>query len=429
MIVLLTGASGFLGRRLGLALLKAGHHVICAMRQPPSAPEPGLPMRYVQADFERDLEVADWMPRLAGVDAVVNAAGILREQDGQSFANIHVRGPCALFAACAAAGVSRVLQVSALGADEQARTGYHLSKKAADDYLCSLPLASVAVVQPSLIYGPGGGSARLFTTLASLPLIALPGGGRQQVQPVHVDDVVQAVVALLEQDEVRGRVPLVGPRPVSLRDYLAALRQGLRLGRARFLPVPQALVGLAARLGSRLPNSLLDRDSWSMLQRGNTADPLPTQRLLGRAPRGPEDFIEPAERPVLRQTARLTWLLPLLRLSVALVWIVTGIVSLGLYPVQDSLALLARSGVPAALAPTLLYGAALLDLALGVATLLMKRRRRLWLVQAALMLFYTAIITLRLPEFWLHPYGPILKNLPLLGVLWLLYELEDEEAG
>jgi hypothetical protein len=53
-----------------------------------------------------------------------------------------------------------------------------------------------------------------------------------------------------------------------------------------------------------------------------------------------------------------------------------------------------------------------------------RRRRALWLVQAALIVFYSAVITLRLPEFWLHPYGPVLKNLPILALLALLLALE-----
>lgn len=424
MIVLLTGASGFLGQRLATALLHAGHHVICAMRHPPAARLHGAPVRYFAADLSRDVDVADWMPRLAGVDAVINAAGILREQRGQSFEAVHVRGPCALFAACAAAGVGRVVQVSALGADEHATTPYHLSKKAADDYLLGLPLRSASVVQPSLVYGPGGTSARLFTRLASLPVIPLPGRGQQPLQPIHVDDAVQAIVALLDDDELTGRIPLVGPQPLPLREWLARLRRSMGLGPARFVPVPVPLVDIGARVGSALPASLLDRDTWRMLQRGNTGDARLTHALLGRPPRAAETFVPPGEAAAVSMQARLGWLLPMLRWAMAFVWIVTGIVSLGIYPVDDSIELLTRTGVPLALAPHMLYAAALLDLAIGIGLLVLKRRRWLWLLQIVLMGFYTLVITWKLPEFWAHPYGPMLKNLPMLAVAWLMYELD-----
>jgi hypothetical protein len=101
-------------------------------------------------------------------------------------------------------------------------------------------------------------------------------------------------------------------------------------------------------------------------------------------------------------------------------------VSLGLYPVQESLALLARVGLHGALARIALYGAALLDLVLGVLTLAApaRWRRGVWLAQLALVAAYTLLITVFLPEYWLHPYGPIAKNLPLAAAIALLWGLE-----
>lgn len=427
MVVLLTGASGFIGRHVADALAAAGHEVVCAVRDPSRLHDARF--RHVQADFTRDFAAADWLPRLAGVDAVINAVGIIRETGGQTFEAIHDRAPRALFAACVEAGVQRVVQVSALGADAQAQSQYHLSKKRADDFLRSLPLPSV-IIQPSLVFGAGGTSARLFTTIASLPLVGLPGAGRQQVQPVHLDDVVASVVAALEAAPREGSltVPVVGPRPMALRDFFGGLRRAMGMGRALFVPTPMPLVRLGAAAGSRLPSSLLDPETLQMLERGNTGNAAPLTALLGRSPRPLERFIPAADVPSVRLRAQLGWLLPLLRISIALVWIVTGIVSLGLYPVQDSYALLGRTGIPPVLQPLMLYGAALLDFAFGVGTLALrgKWRRRLWLAQFALILFYTFIITWRLPEFWLHPYGPLLKNLPMLAAIWLLFELEEK---
>jgi uncharacterized protein YbjT (DUF2867 family) len=422
MNVLLTGATGFIGRHLLHALLGAGHEVVCAARTA-SAPAPGV--RIVRADFTRDLDDTVWQPRLAGVEVVINAVGILREQGAQTFEALHERAPCALFAAASKLGVRLVIQVSALGADSAAASRYHVSKKRADDFLADLPLHSV-IVQPSLVFGTDGASARLFALLASLPLIPLPGQGAQRIQPVHVDDVCAAVLRLIEQPLPGGtRLALVGPQALSLRDYLARLRHALGAGTAHFLPVPMPIVRAAARLGSALPGVMLDPETLQMLERGNTASAAPLHRLLGRPPRAPDDFIAGRNREALRTRARLDWLLPLLALSVAAVWIVTGIVSLGLYPVADSYALLARVGVTGVLAPVMLYGAAVLDILFGIGILMLRRRRWLWLAQLALILFYTVVITWRLPEFWFHPYGPLLKNLPMLAAIWLLYEFEE----
>jgi uncharacterized protein YbjT (DUF2867 family) len=426
LVILLAGASGFIGRHLAEALLAAGHSVVAALRHPRGIARRGYVE--VEADFSRSLHPEDWLPRLVGVDIVINAVGIIREAPGQSFELLHERAPQALFCACREAGVKLVLQISALGADAQAHSAYHRSKKAADDYLRGLDLPAV-IIQPSLVYGPDGASARLFGTLAALPLLALPRGGVQQVQPLHIDDLCAAVLHLVAAPVAQSvTLAAVGPQPLSLAEFLAQLRAAMGLPRAPLLALPLGFARIAAHAGAMLPGSLLDDETLAMLERGNVADATDFCRVLGHAPRAPRDFIGRDEAKTLRLTAQLGWLLPLLRWSIALVWIVTGIVSLGLYPLERSYALLAAAGVPAAAAPLMLVGAALLDLAFGIFSIALpaRRRRPLWIAQLALILFYTAVISIRLPEFWLHPYGPLLKNLPLLAAIWLLSELERQ---
>jgi uncharacterized protein YbjT (DUF2867 family) len=416
MIILITGATGFIGRRLTGALRAAGHRVITVGRHATGADT-------MAADFTHDVNSSLWVPRLAGVDVVVNAVGILRQHGHQTFENIHTRAPQALFAACAEAGVKKVVQVSALGAD-RGGTGYFSSKHAADQYLASLQIPWT-IVQPSLVFGAGGASATLFTLLASLPVIPLPAGGHQQVQPIHIDDAVAALREIIETSAMdRRRVALVGPTALSLKEFLQRLRGRLQLPPAPFMSIPAPVMQASAAVAEHLPGSLLDRETLSMLNAGNTAPPDDTKRLLGHPPRTPEQLIGEEQRDALLIAAQLAWLLPLLRFSIALVWIWTGIVSLGLYPAQDSYELLARVGITGALAPVMLYGAAVLDLLVGIGTLVLRRQRWLWLLQLAVIGGYTLIITFKLPEFWLHPYGPLSKNLVMLAAIYMLYTLE-----
>jgi len=117
----------------------------------------------------------------------------------------------------------------------------------------------------------------------------------------------------------------------------------------------------------------------------------------------------------------------LIRLTLAAMWLITGALSLGIYPQADSLDLLERIGLHGKTAQATLYLASALDIVLGLLTLL-RPSKALWQAQAMLVVAYTLIISLWLPEFWLHPFGPILKNFPVLMLLWLLNKYEGTKS-
>jgi hypothetical protein len=244
------------------------------------------------------------------------------------------------------------------------------------------------------------------------------------VQPVFIDDLVAAVVRLVESPAaLRCVLPVVGPVSLSLREFLAGLRAALGHDPAPSIAIPATFVSVAARIGNHLPGALLDTETLGMLERGNVADAKDLSRLLGREPRAVSHFIQSATRSH-REAASLSWLLPLMRLGVATMWFFAAIVSMGPYPVPESLALLRSIGSPPAAAPVLLVGAIILNLALGVLTLWPRRPRWLWSAQIALVLAYTAIITWKLPALWLEPFGPVAKNIPILTLLLLLRQLD-----
>ncbi len=301
MRVLMTGATGFIGRNLARALLAQGHALVCAVRDPARLDLGAGTWRAVQVDIATAPDATFWRPHLVGVDAVINAVGIIREQPGQTFDGLHHRAPSALFQAAAEAGVRIAVQVSALGADDHAQSRYHRSKKAADDTLRALPLSG-AVVQPSIVYGDSPGSA-MFHTMAASPMLAMPQAGGMQVQPVHVDDVVQGILAVLQAPPTPvATVAFVGPEPLSMAQFLRALRAGLGLpGKLPWvLPLPTALFMLTARVASLVPGSILDAETAGMLLRGNAAPANDFTRLLGHAPRGIDRFIATADAPALR---------------------------------------------------------------------------------------------------------------------------------
>ncbi|HYD99377.1 MAG TPA: SDR family oxidoreductase [Alphaproteobacteria bacterium] len=430
MTVLIVGAGGFIGRHLVAGLRAAGHAVRPAGTDPAAlrALFPGLDP--VRADYATD-DAAAWAPRLAGIDIVVNAAGLIREAPGRSFRRIHAEGPKALFDACRAARVGKVLQISALGADAGAETAYHLSKREADRHLQALDPTGQrlnwCVLRPSLVLGPGGASTALFTALAALPVPPRLGPGDWAVQPIHVDDLVRIVAVLAAYPGPLPRVlDVVGPEPVTTDGLIRGFRNWLGLPPRPFVPLPAPLLRLAAGIGDRLPRSPVTSQSLAMLRRGNTAPAEPLVAATGIRPRplAAQLAALPAPRAALR-TARLDLLRPTLRWSIALLWLWTCAVSLGLWPLSDSLAMVERVGPTGPLALALTIGAALWDGALGLALALRWRPVLTGGLMLATMAAFTAIISLFLPEYWLHPFGPVAKNLPLAVATLVMMALED----
>ncbi|MDH5526957.1 MAG: complex I NDUFA9 subunit family protein [Nitrospirota bacterium] len=310
MHILITGASGFIGRHLATALRDRGHRVTGCVRDPRHR-WPGVD--FIQSDLTRDQTTQAWLPRLHGVDVVINAVGVIRETGANTFDTLHHRAPLSLFQAASEAGVGRVIQISALGAHPDAASEFHRSKGRADAALAQLPVRGV-VLRPSVVYGSGGQSTELFEAMAALPLVPLVGAGEQVIQPVDADDLTAAVVRLVTMDDPPALVDAVGPKPVTLREFLTAFHTGLGLSPPRFLAVPRPLVGLGAWLGDRFGTGPLTREALGMLERGNTADPAPFAALLGRAPTALSDGVAGMAPSRARLWhARLYFMAPLLR--------------------------------------------------------------------------------------------------------------------
>ncbi len=273
MKILLTGASGFIGSHIHTALQQQQHQLICADR-------------HHGVDFGQMLSPEDWQPLLQDVDAVINCVGIIFETRQQSFIKLHQQAPAALFQACACEGVNKVIQISALGADENAFTPYQLTKKAAEDRLRALPLQWF-ILRPSLVVGPGSSSLKAFQRMARMPLLALADGGRQKIQPVHIDDLLAAVLKCLRSEQAGLTLDIVGPRAMSFAEWLQLIRHTQGKGRLHIIPVPFQLMLPLAHLG-RWVMPLMHPDNLKMLQQGNTANPAPLRNFLQRNLTAPE---------------------------------------------------------------------------------------------------------------------------------------------
>ncbi|MDR6859066.1 NAD-dependent epimerase/dehydratase family protein [Variovorax guangxiensis] len=293
--VLVCGANGFIGSRIAAALLQAGHRVSCG-----SATRLRTDLPHVPIDFSRDTDPATWLPRLQGLDTVVNAVGVLRNSTRRPMRAVHTAVPAALFEACAQAGVRRIVQISALGigrSDDDNATQYAHTKRAAEAALEALPASgpSWIALRPSVVLGPGGDAAQLFRTLAALPLLSMPGPALDaKLQPIYVEDLARAVAVLADPaSPYRGVVEFGGAREMTLAELIATLRSARRAGTARaarLVRLPAWMGVLSARAGDFLPGLPWCTDTRVMLELDNVASNAPLAEWLGRAPRDLRDF-------------------------------------------------------------------------------------------------------------------------------------------
>lgn len=299
MRILLCGASGFIGQQIATAFRQAGHTVVARGRRS----VPGL-------DFVHATAAADWAQHLAGVDAVVNAAGVLRDSARAPIEAIHATAPIALFEACAQAGVRRVVQVSALGIEGN-DTRYAQTKRAADVRLLHLTQTDRLdglVLRPSVVFGLGGASSRLFHALSHLPWLLLPRPVMQaRVQPLAVAELAEAVAALVATPQRRGLLELGGPQALTLADFIGSLRAQRGDPPARMLALPGWATRLSARIGDHLPGSPWCRETLALLATDNVAAPATLSALLGRPATPPGALLatlastHPARPPVTAQ--------------------------------------------------------------------------------------------------------------------------------
>jgi uncharacterized protein YbjT (DUF2867 family) len=406
----LVGGAGFIGRRVVAALAEAGEEAAAPSRD--------------------EFDIAQGAPealaeKLAGVEVVVNCAGIGRDGRVDNLRAAHVDGPGRLAAACKIAGVRRLVHVSALGAASGDPSRFLASKGEGEAALRAVEGLEVCIVRPSLALGAGGAVGDFFAALAALPAPPRLGPGSWRVQPLHVDELALLIAKLALAPQIPASVEAVGPQAMTTDALEGGLRDWLGLRPARFLPLPRLALAALAWANEIVEVGPGDRELVAALERGNVGDPAGAAAALGRPPRSLWLSLEraPATTADLWR-ARLYFVQPLLRLSIALLWIGTAIVSFGLFPVADSYVMLAEVGVRGPFADLVLFGGAAVNLALGAMLLVNLRVAAVGLLMLALLILYS-LVGLALPtDYWLNPFAPILKNLPIAAALVMLVAME-----
>jgi uncharacterized protein YbjT (DUF2867 family) len=288
-LVTVFGGSGFIGAQVVRALAKRGYRVRIAVRRPSVAYRMNLlgevgQIELMQANLRNGPSVAR---ALDGAEACVNLVGVLHEQARQRFQTLHAKGAEDVAVAAAKQGITRFVQMSALGASEASASKYARTK-AMGEAAVRAAIPSAVIIRPSVVFGVDDKLFNRFASLASLlPAIPLPGGGHTQFAPVFVGDLAQAIANAVSDPACAGKTyEIGGPKTYSYRELMELTLAEIQ--KRRFLvPLPwpaASLLGALAELPSKaLPiPPVLTADQVEMLKTDNVPAPgMPGLKQLG----------------------------------------------------------------------------------------------------------------------------------------------------
>jgi uncharacterized protein YbjT (DUF2867 family) len=289
------GGSGFIGRYVVKRLAQQGFVVRVPSRDPEGALflKPMGAVGQVVPLYASVTHEATVTRAVEGAEIVVNLVGQLAESGSASFQAIHVEGAERIARQSAAAGVGRLVQVSAIGADPASPSRYASTKgKAEQAVLAAFPAATI--LRPSVVFGPEDNFFNRFAAIARLsPIMPVIAGGTK-MQPVFVGDVADAVMAALASPATKGRIfELGGPMVWTFRDLLAFILKTTHRNRP-LVDIPAGLARLQAAVLQHAPGKPLTPDQLLMLAHDNVVSAgTPGLADLGITPT-PVELVVPA---------------------------------------------------------------------------------------------------------------------------------------
>ena len=430
MRIFVVGAYGLIGAYVVARLSSDGHDLTGAGREITAASRRFPEVRWVRADL-RTTTVDEWRQALGQSDAVVNCAGALQNSPRDDLRAVHADGVRRLLEACGAAGVKRVVHVSAAGVAAD-RTTYFNATKLAGEAIVKNGGVDWTILRPGLVIAPSAyGGTALLRGLAAFPYFIPIVYPASIIQIVSVEDVAAAVARSLQADApTRISVDLVHAERLTLGQLALELRRWLGLPKARALRLPAGLARVIAAgadglayLGWRSP---MRTAALEQLRAGVQGDPDAAGRDLGLRLRSLREILSGAPSGIQeRWFSRLYFLKPAVLAALFIFWLLSGLIALFVSPLEAA-AVLARAGVPPSISAGAVISASLADIALAVAVIF--RRTSAFALQG--MLFFTLAYavggSILRPDLWSDPLAPLLKIIPAAFLTMTAMAILDE---
>ena len=284
MLVLVTGATGFLGRRVVRDLMKRGDKVRCFVHTP--GKERMFSHRDVEVHYGDIREPDSLSNAIYDVDAVVHLVGIIRPKHRDSFDGVHRQGTANVLAAAKSVGVKHFLHVSVIGSANNKNHPYFYTKWLGEQEVINSDIP-YTIFRPSMLYGDGDEFLNALAGLIRLfPVVPVVGSGNNRMQPLAADDLARCISATLGRDDLKDRILEVGgPRRISYNELVTVVARAMGKRRSK-LHLPAWIVYAFAIVAQRLlPRAPITTDQIKMLDIRSVANLGEVERLFGFTPR------------------------------------------------------------------------------------------------------------------------------------------------
>ena len=290
MLVLVTGATGFLGRHVVPALRERHHQVRCLVHTP--GRERVFPPRTVDIQYGNILNPDALAAAFNGVDAVVHLVGTIRRRNRNSYDQVNRQGVANVVAAAKEARVKHFVFVSAIGATSNRSYPYLYSKWQGEQEVTKSGL-SYTIIQSSIMFGTGDEFLNTIAAMVkTLPVVTVVGSGKNRLQPIAAEDVARCIATSVDREELRGKtIELGGPQQLSYNEILAIVAR--TMGKRRLsLHLPVWIMFLITWALQALPRPPVTLDQLRLLPIRNVAEPDSVEDNFGFTPKPVEGNID-----------------------------------------------------------------------------------------------------------------------------------------
>lgn len=385
MRILILGGTGFIGNNIFLSLISK-HNVTIASRKPIDAYSNWRPV-----DFSKE---NNWETLLQDIDLVINSIGIINGD----FEKIQTTSPIDLYTKCIEKEIS-IVHISAIGADvEKPISAFLQSKKKTDLFLLNYKKAKI--IYPGVVLGNNGESAQFFSELAHFPII--PVIKLQKIPFVHINQLVgliQDVVANFHQYKQQVFA-------FSEIENLENIFESIKGEKVKTIEIPKLIFKVLFSLFPNVSIGIFNKATFELSQQNLT------ERHDALFPKASK-LIKPKSIKPSQVFVKMFALF-----TISFIWIWSGISSL--YSWDISMELMQNIGTNREISKWLIYTGSLIDIVLGITILSNKFRKPSLILQILVMVVYMLLLSIFAPEFWLHPFGVLTKNISIFALIYYL---------